>query len=89
MPTRKTVFTNAQLVGREGTFSVVVDDGIVVSISEHADTHNAEVVDVKDKWLSPVSVAVSLISEFDRLAHPLYDEQYRAAASEPVSRQVG
>lgn len=57
LPSRPTVFTNANLVGRagEGPFSVRVADGQVQSIGKNVDTEGAEVVNLDGKWISPVS----------------------------------
>lgn len=60
IPSRPTVFTNAHLVGREGTFSVRVEEGVVRAIGDNVSTEGAEVVDLAGKWISPVSVAVEL-----------------------------
>jgi hypothetical protein len=60
IPSRPTVFTNANLVGHagEGPFAVRVADGKVQRIGKEVETEGAEIVDLAGKWISPVSALV-------------------------------
>lgn len=55
---RSMLFKNAQLVGYpDGTYDVLVEGGVVKQISRERlrASGGAEVVDMNDKWLAPVS----------------------------------